>query len=528
MPDQSTTQTPPRLEVRSVSKTFAGRTVLSDAGLAVAPGQMHGIVGQNGSGKSTLAKVIAGYHAPDPGAEVIVDGRELPVPVRLGDLRAAGVGIVHQDLGLIETGTVVENVRIAALKGAGPARRIHWDREAEEAKVALDRLGFRRSLRSLVKELPPVDRARVAIARAIQEHRPGQGVLIFDESTRALPTDALEDFYATLRRLLDDGTAALMIGHRLGEILEHCDQVTVLRDGRVAAAGVPTDGISEGDLATRMLGHSLARLSLDARERVRDGTKVTVRGLVGEALAAPLDLDLEQGGIVGLTGLPGSGFEAVPYLLAGAAAARGTITIDGEERDLARTSLARLVAAGVALVPEDRPHEGLALTHTMAENIALPWIGDRGRPWMTGRAWQEREARAVIERLGVVPPDPGELVGKLSGGNQQKVLLGKWLVGETRLLLLDEPTQAVDVKARQDLLRAIHDVAAEGTAVILASSEPEDLVTVCDRVLLFRDGAAVQEIAAPFDADLIIAATYSNVTKASAVGGAADRQGGSS
>jgi ribose transport system ATP-binding protein len=150
------------------------------------------------------------------------------------------------------------------------------------------------------------------------------------------------------------------------------------------------------------------------------------------------------------------------------------------------------------------------------ENVSLPWLGRRGSPWATGRRWQLEEANDLIERLGVVPPDPGELVGKLSGGNQQKVLLGKWLVGETRLLLLHEPTQAVDVQARQDILRAIHDVAEAGTSVVIASTEPEDLVTICDRVLLFREGAVSHEIAAAFDADQIISATYSTDAKARA------------
>jgi ribose transport system ATP-binding protein len=515
----------PRLEVRGASKTFAGRTVLSEANLKVMPGQMHGIVGQNGSGKSTLAKVITGYHSPDHGAEIAVDGAELPVPVRLRDLRAAGVGIVHQDLGLIEDGTVIENVRIAALKGSGPWRRIRWSREAVEAQAALERLGFRQQLRTLVKDLAPADRARVAIARAIQEHQPGHGVLIFDESTRALPADALDDFYETVRALLADGTAVVSIGHRLSEILEHCDLVTVLRDGRVAAEGIPTEGVSEGELAARMLGHDLVHLSFDESKRQVGASRIAVGGLTGGLLSEPLDLELGHGEILGLTGLPGSGFESVPYLLAGAERAAGTIEIDGHSRELARCSLAELVGAGVVLVPENRPLEGLALNHTMVENVSLPWIGERGRAWSTGRRWQLEETERMIERLGIVPPDPGELVGKLSGGNQQKVLLGKWLLGETRLLALHEPTQAVDVKARQDILRAIHDVAEEGTSVVIASTEPEDLVTVCDRVLLFRDGAVSHEIAAAFDADQIIGATYSTDAKAKAGAATNDTQG---
>jgi ribose transport system ATP-binding protein len=513
MNDSHTNQASARLDVRNASKTFAGLTVLRSANLRVMPGEMHGIVGQNGSGKSTLAKVIAGYHAPDSGCEVAVDGTDLPVPVRLRDLRAAGVGIVHQDLGLIETGTVVENVRIAALQGSGPLRRIHWRREAAAAKAALDRLGYAGSLRSRVSELLPADRARVAIARAIQDHQPGQGILVFDEATRALPLDALEDFYATVRSLQEDGTAVVNIGHRLEEILQHCDRVTVLRDGRVVAEGVETEGVSEGNLAGRMLGHELKHLELDVRSAGAQEKKIQIGGLTGGTLVEPLDLEVGAGEIVGLTGLPGSGFEAVPYLLAGAEPATGELHLDERTFRLAECNVSRLIRAGVVLVPEKRQLEGLALNHTVVENTSLPWLKERSKPWTLVRRRQIRDAETMMGRLGVVPPDPHQLVGNFSGGNQQKVLLAKWLAGSTRLLLLHEPTQAVDVQARQELLRAIHDVAAEGTSVILASSEAEDLVTLCDRILVFRGGAQAEKMTAFQSSEELIDATYSTMAK---------------
>jgi len=504
---------PPRLEVRDVAKTFAGRTVISGINLTVRAGEMHGVVGQNGSGKSTLAKVISGYHAPDAGASVRVDGRPMRLPIRPRDLRSAGVSIVYQDLGLIEDATVVENVRIALLRGSPGLRRIRWGREARAAQTALDRLGFDRPLRTLVRDLAPSDRAKVAIGRAIQDHTPGAGLLIFDESTRALPVDALDDFYATVRQLRDDGTAVLMIGHRLSEILEHCDRVTVLRDGRCATEGEPTDGVSESDLAAKMLGHSLAHLAFEARTRTHEAA-VEVRGVDGDGLAAPVDLTLRRGEILGVTGLPGSGFEELPYLLGGARQARGgSLTVDGRAIDLSRANLSRVVSAGVVLVPENRPRDGLDLSHSIVDNVSLPWLR-RGRRWATGRGWQLDEAERVIDALGVVPGDPRQLVGRLSGGNQQKVLLGKWLAGRPKLLLLHEPTQAVDVQARQDLLRAIHAVAGRGTTVLLASTEPEDLVTVCDRVVIFRDGAVAAELHEPRDSADIFGAVYSTAAKA--------------
>lgn len=505
----------PRLEVRKVSKTFGARTVLSDLNLTVFPGEMHGIVGQNGSGKSTFAKAISGYHAPDPGAEVLVDGVALHLPIRPSDLRRTGVAIVHQDLGLIEDSSVVENVRIASMRGSKWTRRIRWAREVDSALDALQRLGFRGSPRTLVSDLPPADRARVAIGRAIQGHTPGRGLIIFDESTRALPTDALEDFYATVRQLLADGTGVLIIGHNLGEILTHCDRVTILRDGLCAASGLRTEGLSESDLATRMLGHALHHLDFKKGERHAEERAVKVRGLSGAGLSGALSFELEPGEIVGLTGLPGSGFEAVPYLLAGVAPGQGTIELSAKRLDLASDSLMKMVRNGVVLVPENRPRDGLSLTHTVAENISLPWLGERGRPWAIGRQWATAEAERVIDTLGVVPPDPRQLVGRMSGGNAQKVLLGKWLAGKPQLLLLHEPTQGVDVKARLDLLGAVHRVAAQGTSVLVASTEPEDLVTICDRVIFFVAGAISAEMSFPFDTNRIVNTIYSTTAKQS-------------
>jgi ribose transport system ATP-binding protein len=503
----------PRLDVRHVSKTFGRRTVLSDLNLTVLPGEIHGIVGQNGSGKSTFAKAVSGYHAPDPGAEIFVDGQPLSLPVSPGELRRHGVSIVHQHLGLIEDVSVAENVRIAVMQAGRWSRRIDWRHETAQATAALERLGYTRSMRTPVADLSLAERACVAIARAIQVQPHGGGLVIFDESTRALPAEALDEFYATVAGLVDSGTGVLMIGHRLGEMLEHCDRITVLRDGRVAAGGLETQGLSESDLATHMLGHGLQHLDLPASDRRRAGQPVTISGLHGAGLADDLDLRIEPGEIVGLTGLPDAGFEAVPYLICGAEPARGTLQLGDRQLDLARTSVAQLVREGVVLVPADRPGSGLGLEHSVLENVTLPWLSQRGRPWSTGGRWQREEAEHVIATLGVVPADPRQVVGRLSGGNAQKVLLGKWMIGDPKLLVLHEPTQGVDVKARVDLLGAVHRLAAAGTTVLVATTEPEDLVTICDRILFFRQGRVSDALAYPFGIDQIVNTIYSAEAK---------------
>jgi ribose transport system ATP-binding protein len=497
-----------RLRLEHVSKTFAGRTVLRDVSLTVRPGELHGIVGQNGSGKSTLAKVISGYHAPDPGAAVLVDGEALALPPRISDLRRVGVSVVYQDLGLIRAASVVENVRIGAMRGRPWTGRVDWAREERAARAALDRLGFRGSLRAKVADLVPADRARVAIARALQDHQDGKGLILFDESTRALPADALDDFYAIVRQLLSEGTAALMIGHRLGEILTHCDTVSALRDGALVIADRPAATLDEGELARSMLGRRLADLRLSKRATAPT-PQVRVRGLDADGLAEPLSLELSPGEVIGLTGLPGSGFEQVPALLAGAADARGgTLELDGDQLDLVHVRVAQMVRRGVVLVPEDRLQEGLSIGHSVRDNVTLPWLTRHGRPWAAGGRWRAAQTRTVIDELDVRPADPEQMLGRLSGGNQQKVLLGKWLAGSPRLLLLNEPTQAVDVAARQDIVRAIHRVAEAGTPVLVASTEVADLSLLCHRILVFRDGRVHAELAGDADEASILAATY--------------------
>ncbi len=495
----TTTLEHPRLQIQRASKTFGSRAVLRNVDLTIMPGEIHGVVGQNGSGKSTLAKIISGYHAPDHGAELLVDGQELRLPVRLADLHGAGVSIVYQDLGLLPHRNVVANVRVGAVRGTAVTRRVDWRKEARLAQESLTRLGFRGELSTAIEDLTPADRARVAIARALQERQPGRGLIVFDESTRALPEDALVDFYSTIRALTREGTAVLIIGHRLSEILEHCDRVSVLRDGECVANGLETAGLAESDLAVIMLGSELAHLSFPDHG-APTGQAAVVTGLLGAGLSAPCDLVVTSGEIIGLAGLPGSGYEAIPYLLGRAAeVTEGRLRIGSQEIDLATCSLASMVRRGVVLVPEARLKDGLCGDQSVRDNIALPWLNLHGHPWATGRLWRRREAMAVIDELNVVPRDDSLPVARLSGGNQQKVLLGKWLVGKPKLLLLHEPTQAVDIQARQDILQAVHKIAQGGTPVLLASSEAADLAVLCDRILIFRDGRVVHELQGPCD-----------------------------
>lgn len=503
----------PRLELRELSKTFGANRALDRVSISVAPGEIHGLVGENGSGKSTLVKVLSGYHAPDPGGSLLIDGQPVELPVRPATVRRYGLSVVHQDLGLIDSFSVVENLRVGMFRAGRLSRAIRWRQERALAHASLSALGAVIDPQALVSQLAPAERAEVAIARAIQHHEPGQGVVMFDESTRALPPDPRRHFHSLVRDIVSRGGSVLLVSHQLEEVLEHTDRVTVLRDGRVVAGAVPTSELSEHELIRLMLGRELNR-----EPRPRRGAAVSsppaarVENLSGQHVSE-VSLTIAAGEVVGVTGLLGSGFEELPYLLAGARRARrGSLWVGGEIVDLSRPSIRQLLAAGVALVPEHRDQDGLAFSETVLDNVTLPRVRARTRGPLLRRGWQLQEARRVIDELAVRPPDPRMVVGQLSGGNQQKVLLGKWLCGETTLLLLHEPTQGVDVGARRDIETAIGRAARRGSGVLLAGLDAGELAAMCDRVLVLREGRVHRELSGELSPESIIDAVYGNGT----------------
>jgi ribose transport system ATP-binding protein len=502
----------PRLELRELSKSFGPSQALRDASMVVHPGEIHGLVGENGSGKSTLVKVLSGYHRPDPGGALFIDGEPVTLPVRPAAVRRLGLSVVHQDLGLLDAFSVLENMRVGLFGVRRFSRAIRWRQERELARATLAALGADIDPEAPVGRLSAAERAEVAIARALQQHEPGRGVIMFDESTRALPPEPRRHFHRLVRDVVGRGGSALLVSHQLEEVLEHTDRVTVLRDGRVVASSVPTAELSERELIRLMLGREL---QIESRRRRtappgRAAVVAEIRELQGDVVV-DATLSLAGGEVVGVTGLLGSGFDELPYLVAGARRARrGTLSLSGRELDLARASIRELLQAGVALVPERRETEGLAFTETVLDNVTLP----RVRGVHLARAWQEEEAGWVLRELGVRPADPRRVVGQLSGGNQQKVLLGKWLCSHPKLLLLHEPAQGVDVGARRDLERAIGRAAEAGAAVLLASLDASELASMCDRVLVMRDGRVMAELAGELSPEPIIDAVYGNGRRA--------------
>jgi ribose transport system ATP-binding protein len=482
----------------------------------VACGELHGLVGQNGCGKSTLVKILSGVYSPEPGAAIAVDGQRLSLPIHPMDQRQAGVAVVHQNLGLVDDRTVWENVRLGRYQAGRVFRRIN--RRAEQAAVQeiLARLGRNIDVNQPVGTLSAEDRAVVAITRAMQDHREGGGLIIFDESTRALGRSARSRFFELVKSLIAGGASVLLISHQLEEIVEATDRVTVLRDGAVVEAGVATRDVDEAALTRMMLGrHLVTHGRVDSH--AQDTAVASARGLAAGPVTG-LDLDVKRGEVVGLTGLVGSGYQEAAEALGGARRAEaGQLTVQDQvlALDRRRGSTQEFISAGIAFVPESRLSEGLAAELSVAQNLTLPRVRSRGRRLRTGAAWQAEETAGMIAKLDIKPPNPDALISTLSGGNQQKVLLAKWLAGTPNLLVLHEPTQAVDVGARHDLIDAIREAAGNGCGIVIASIDAVDLAVLCDRVLVFRDGQVAAELTGQLDQDDIVHATFG--------GGAVDR-----
>jgi ribose transport system ATP-binding protein len=503
-----------RLEARNASKTFGLARVLDSVDLEVAPGEVHALIGQNGSGKSTLIKLLSGFHPADPGTRFLVNGTPLGPPVRVEALKTLGLSFVHQDLGLVGSASVLDNVRIGQYRVRRLSRRIRRPAEKDAVTATFDRLGVSIDPDAPVAGLSAGQRAVVAIARALQTHTPGQGCIVFDEATHALPRHVLHEFWAILHDLANEGTSVLLVSHRLEEVVAHAGKVTVLRDGKVTGAGLPVSGITETGLTRLMLGRDLTRRPRGraARAEAAGRDALVATGLRSRRLNG-LDLRLRGGELTGITGSADSGYEDVPYLLAAAQpGARGVVEVSGKSYDLARSDPSEMIRAGVALVPQDRARDGLALGLTLLENMTIPRVAERASWYRLSGDWQREEFSRVAAELAITPRGPDMSASALSGGNQQRLMLGKWLASKPAVLVAHEPTQAVDVGARADLLHSLRALADSGASVLIASAEADELAAVCDRVIIIGAGRQRAELTGELTAEEILARSYAGET----------------
>lgn len=497
------------MEIRDLTKRFGRVTVLDGVNLTLAPGEIHALMGQNGSGKSTLIKILSGVHSADAGT-VSVGGQTFPNPTPPSVLQAHDLSFVHQDLGLVGDMTVLENIRVGRYQASPVTRRITWSRERAHAEETLRRLDSPIDVDRQVSTLRAGQRGVVAIARALQGQTRGAGCIVFDESTQSLPRETLPRFYDILRSIARSGTAILIVSHRIEEVIALADRVTVLRDGRLAAQGTPVADLTEAGLGRVILGRELSSGPLHASSLVRaalDDPLLTISHLTGSQLR-DFSLEVRAGEVTGVTGATESGVDELPRLLAGQSlASSGQLTVNGRQFLLGRGQRAGLQTAGMAVIPQHRLDDGLAGDLSAVENLTLPRI--RGRsPWLLRRAWQQAEFGAAARMFGIRPSAPHAAVSSFSGGNQQKLLLAKWLMGSPSVIVAHEPTQAVDVGARVDILRALRSAADEGKGVMLCSIEAQDLATVCDRVIVLRQGGSAIALAAGATAHAITEATY--------------------
>jgi ABC-type sugar transport system ATPase subunit len=475
------------LEARGVHKSFGPVRVLRGVDFACRPGTVHALVGENGAGKSTLVGVLTGVHRPDRG-ETVLEGtpRILSSP---RDALRAGIAAVYQELTVLPHLTVADNI----LLGQEPARRGVVDRRAGRQRVeaVLRELGSH----DIEPDAPAgrlslSQRQIVEIARALaREAR----VLIMDEPSAVLAGEELSRLFQLIRRLAERGVSIVYVSHRLEEIEAVTDEITILRDGEVVSSG-PAAGYTREDIIRQMVGRTLER-SRRGVARVEDEPVLSVRGLrLTPADPAGIDLDIQRGEVVGVAGLMGSGRSRLARSLVGLLEAPGTVRVNG--RELGRRDIRATARQGVVLIPEDRRTQGLALDLSIEANISLPVAGRISRFGILSRPAQRSLVREMIRRLDIRLADPRQPARSLSGGNQQKVLLAKWLATEPAVLLLDEPFRGVDVGAKSEIFATIERLSESGMATLLISSDLPELIGLSRRVLVMRDGRVAGELSA--------------------------------
>jgi ribose transport system ATP-binding protein len=469
------------LLLHNVTKTYQGQRALDAAALELRRGEVHALLGQNGSGKSTLIKALAGYHRPDPGAEAWAYGK----PFELGAAAGADAGrmrFIHQDLGLVEDLDVTENLSL----GASYTGRwwLSNRRERAAAKNLLMRFGVNIDVAAPVRSLTAAQRSMLAILRAVRGWDGGDIVLVLDEPTAALPADEVDQLFELIGRIRAHGGSVLYVTHRLSEVFRIADRVTVLRDGRTIAT-VPTSTLDHDALVELILGRPIDAV-YPPPPIARDEVVLEVNGIAGGTVA-DVSLRVHRGELVGVTGLVGSGFEQLPFLIFGAQERdRGEVRLGGKR--LIAGSPKASIAAGLAFAPADRRNLSTMPLWTLAENITLPKLRPHGPArWLRYGAERE-DARVWLDRLAVEPADPEKRMTALSGGNQQRAVLARWLRCGASAFVLEDPTIGVDLGAKAAIYRALAAATRKGAGVLMTTSDAEEACAVCDRVLVMRAG----------------------------------------
>ncbi|WP_067700446.1 sugar ABC transporter ATP-binding protein [Erwinia sp. ErVv1] len=478
-----------RLEMRQVAIAFGGFSALNGVDFSLEGHSVHALTGANGAGKSTLMAVLSGAYDHYSG-EILLDGK--PVSIRTPrDARQLGIHLVQQevDVALVPTLSVAENIMLDRLAEGGQV--YHWGEIRQQARALLQQLDVSLDVRRRIDQCSLAEKQQILLARALSHHC---RFLILDEPTAPLDQHESERLFAVVRRLQSSGIGVVFISHRIHELREICDRLTVLRDGQLVETG-PMAQLSGEQIVEKMLGHQLDDIYPPRRPPFGRETLMAVQGLHDEHLLRDISLTLRKGEILGIAGLAGAGKTELCKALFGVSRSRIT---RGElhGRPWKPTSPHAAVKNRMALIPEERRKEGIFIDESVAMNLSVTDDNSFSRWGLFGHRQAWRWAEEIIQKLGVRTTGPQQTLRRLSGGNQQKVAIGKWLRNNADVLILDEPTKGVDIKAKTDLFTLIDGLARQGKGVIYASGEFSELVGLCDRICVLWDGRIVAEMAA--------------------------------
>ncbi|WP_127793741.1 sugar ABC transporter ATP-binding protein [Agromyces sp. LHK192] len=488
---------PPALAVRNLRKTFGETTALDGVTFEVRPHEVVGLIGENGAGKSTLLKTLIGLVQPDEGT---IEVRGVPVRMRgIAQAGAAGIGMVFQEQSLIPNLTVAENILLAAEGPAVVGGLYRWGELNRRAQAQLDKIGSKISPRAITEELSFADRQMVEVAKvlATEERTNDEPVVLLDEPTSVLDRDETEVLFAQIERLRARASV-VFVSHRLDEVLRVSDRVYVLRNGQTVAECTPGE-VDEETLRRLMIGRDLegSHYGEEFQRPPREEVLLHVDDLTVKGVCDHVGFDVHAGEVLGIAGVQGSGREELCRALFGALAARsGRVTLSGRRARLRSPRAA--IAADVGFVPAERRREGMVASMSVAENITLPHLDEVCAGPVLRRGRERALAEEWIERLHIRTPGASAPIGSLSGGNQQKAVLARWMVSDSlRLLILDHPTRGLDVGAKSEVYRLIHELTASGVAVILMADSLEELIAMSHRVLVMRDGRVSAMLDAP-------------------------------
>ena len=496
----------PVLEVQAITRRYPGVTAVAGVDLALFAGEVHALLGANGAGKSTLIKMIGGALRRD-GGRILLHGQEVDFRSP-ADALAAGIAVIYQELVLCPHLSVAENVLMGHLPQT-PTMAVDWPTTRRLVATLLDQLGVTLPLEVPVARLSTAQQQMVEIAKALSRD---SRVLVLDEPSAALGRRDLEHLFAVIRRLRERGVAIVYISHRLEEVFEIADRVTVLKDGALVGAWPIADVTMHG-LVRAMTGRDLGMLAAP-ETTVGQPLKLEVRRLGRRGVFADVSLRLHAGDVVGIAGLVGSGRTEVLRAIFGADQPdAGEVLVDG--KPVRFRSPAQALRHGLGLLPEDRKTQGLLLGRALRENLSLASLGRFSRFGLLQLGEEERAVRGFIQSLNIATRGPSQSVVTLSGGNQQKVVLARWLARRCRILLFDEPTRGVDVGAKEEIYRLIHELAEQGAAILVVSSELKELFAICQRIHVMREGRLVGEYAGE-------SLREDRVAEAMLIGGASD------